>query len=333
MSNPLLEAALFHHQEGLNVIPIKYREKSPALPKWEEYQKRISTTEEIYQWFGNGHQYNLGLVHCKLASGLQYAAVDIDHDAGVCDEIFSKFYSLCTGRIEQSGSGEGYHIPLLLDNPPLFGNKTWKTKTGNVNLRIAGCQTVAPPSVHPSGGLYRYLQNAPITKIADLDDLIKWLDTVAPAQPLVSGQLPAGRKPVYASDKDNLIEAVKDAYPTCLSVFSYFNMAGTVEMIQGGKTLYLRGYGGLKLSSDGEKWFIFCDSVGGGIFEAWGYCRYGTAYDKSIHFRAVLLEMAQAAGIDPAKFYRRGDEQKVISQKENASYWSGQYSGYWSLAR
>lgn len=320
MVSPMLQPALDYHSEGLNVIPIVYREKKPALPKWEEYHNRISTEQEIYSWFGNGHQYNVGLVHCRLASGLHYAAIDIDHDSGICDRTFDKFSSLFMGRIEQSGSGEGYHIPLLITNPPLFGNKTWKTSQGNVNLRISGCQTVAPPSIHPTGNPYRYLQNGRIITTPDLDDLIAWLNEIAPpdVSPHCSLQ---GPKEIRQTDKDDLIEAVKDAWPTCLSVFNHFGMAGKVEQIQGGKTLYLRGYGGLKLSSDGERWFIFCDNFGGGLFEAWGYCRFGTVYDKHTHFRQVLIEMATEVGIDVTKFYRRGDEKKVEPVKSPKIWW------------
>lgn len=330
MSNPLLEAALQYHDEGLNVIPVVYRDKKPDLLTWEEYQNRVSTLDEVKGWFGNGHRHNIGLVHCTLKNGLNYVAIDIDHDSGVCDEVWEKFGELFRGRIEQSGSGEGYHVPLLIDTAPDWGNKTWKTPNGNVNLRIAGCQTVAPPSIHPTGGQYRYLQDGPITRTENLDHLIEWLNEITPT-PVKSP--PPTKKPIRQTNEDTLLEAVKAAWPTCLSVFSHWGMANQIEVIKGGQTFYLRGYGGLKLDADGERWFIFCEDFGGGLFEAWGYCRFGNTYDKRKHFRQVLLEMAQAAGIDVAKFYKRGDEAKTESPQTNTRYWAEQYSGYWQLAR
>lgn len=330
MSNPLLEAALSYHDEGLNCIPVVYRDKKPALPAWEEYQNRVSTLDEVRGWFGNGHQHNIGLVHCRLENGLNYVAIDIDHDTGVCDEMWEKFGELFRGRIEQSGSGEGYHVPLLIDAVPDWGNKTWKTNSGNVNLRIAGCQTVAPPSIHPTGGLYRFLQNGPITRTQNLDHLIEWLNEITPT-PIKPP--PPKNKPIRQTDESTLLEAVKAAWPTCLSVFSHWGMANKIEAIKGGQILYLRGYGGLKLNADGERWFIFCDDFGGGLFEAWGYCRFGNTYDKHEHFRTVLLEMAAAAGVDIAKFYRRGDETKMSPATNDNRFWSNQYSNYWSLAR
>lgn len=337
MSNPLLEAALQYHNEGLCVIPVGYRDKKPALATWEEYHTRLSTEQEIRRWWSSGHNYNLGIVHGEVSGN--YITLDLDHDSGLVDEMYNAHPHLFKGRIEQSGSGEGYHVPLRLDQLPDFGtdqkqnrprgNRTWKTKLGHLNIRARFCQTVCPPSTHPSGNPYRFLQNGLITQTANLNGLIDWLNQLAP--PPIK-ELVTPKKPIQPAQGNDLLAAVKDAWPTVLSVFAHFGMAAEVKQEHDGE-LRLLGNGGLLLTSDCSQFYCFSDQFGGGVIEAWGFCRVGSAYDKHKHFRQMLLEMATAASIDVAKFYKRGDEAKTESAQTNTRYWAEQYSGYWSLAR
>lgn len=302
MDRIMLESALSYHGEGLNVIPVVYKDKKPALATWEEYHTRVSTENEVRQWFGNGHQYNIGLVHCRLESGCYYSALDIDHDFGLVDDLFDSHPHLFKGRIEQSGSGEGYHVPLLLDTLPDFGfdqrqnrprgNRTWKTQKGIINLRVFACQTVAPPSIHPSGNEYRFLQGGPITQAANLDSLIEWLNQLAPP-PVPKQDSPRSVRPAQGND---LLAEVKAVWDSALKVFDHFTMAAQPRKEPNGE-IRLCGNGGLLLTEDLQQWFCFSDDFGGGVVEAWGYCRFGSAYDKHKHFRQVLLEMAEAGGI------------------------------------
>lgn len=303
MSNPLLEPALNYHKEGLCVIPVIERDKKPALA-WEEYHTRRSTVEEIKLWWGNGHNYNIGIVHGEVSGN--FVTLDIDHDSGLVDEMFNAHPYLFAGRIEQSGSGEGYHIPLKLDQLPDFGidqkqdrprgNRTWKTKTGVCNIRARFCQTVCAPSIHPSGNPYRFLQEGPITQVANLDRLIEWLDRLAPPKITTA---PAINKPTRPVQSDDLLGEVKAVWD-CLSVFDQFTIAGQQRKEPNGE-IRLLGNGGLLVTEDLQRWYSFADEMGGGVFEAWGYCRFGNSYDKTRHFRQVLLEMAQAAGIEVKK--------------------------------
>lgn len=334
--NRVLQSALHYHNEGLCVIPVKFMEKMPALATWEEYQTRCSTKAEIVEWFGNGHAYNIGIVHGEVSG--QYVTLDLDHDHGMLDALKAVHGYLFAGRIEQSGSGEGYHIPLRLDTLPDFGtdtkqqrprgNRTWKTPLGILNARIRNCQTVAPPSVHPTGNRYRFIQKGPITQLANLDDLLAWLDKLAPPP----AERPVGSRSVQPAGGNSLIEAVKAAYPDPLTVFTEFGLAANIQDDRAGE-LRLLGNGGLLISEDRQQWYNFSDEFGGGVFEAWGWCRYGSRYDRHQHFRTVLLEMAQAAGIDAVKFYNSGDENRIESKPATGRYWAGQYVGCWAKMR
>lgn len=328
MSDALLKSAMFYFSEGLNVIPIMPRDKRPALATWEKYQTRRSTEAEIAAWFGNGTDYNIGAIHGEISGG--YVLWDFDGDKGLFEMFTAHFPELATGRIVQSGSGQGYHIPLLVGKLPDFGqderqgrprgNRTWKTDKGNINCRSRWCQSVLPPSVHPSGNRYHFLRKAPLARAADLDAVIAWLNELAPAPARVATTSTAPIRPAG----DDLVSAVKAAWPTAVSVFSQFGLVHDSQEEHG--ELRLLGNGGLLVRLDNpDTWYCFSDEVGGGVFEAWGYCRFGSAYDKRRQFRQVLIEMAQAAGIDVAAFYRKGDERAVARPAAAEMPWTGKY--------
>ena len=339
MDNKFLTAALFYHNEGLCVIPIKPRDKAPALESWEVYQERQSTAAEIEGWFSNGKAFNVGLVHGAVSGN--YVTIDFDHDAGIFGLMRQKFPDLFTGRIEQSGSGQGYHLPLKLETLPDFGmnarqrrprgNRTWKTEFGHVNIRAQYCQTVVPPSIHPSGQAYRFIQRSGITEADSLDDVIAWLSSLAPPK---KKPLPrSNNKPLMPAKSDNLIEAVKLAWPTAISVFEHFGLTINPRTERDGETRLL-GHGGLLIASDDPAvWYNFSDEIGGGVIEAWGWQRFGSAFDSRQHFRQTLLEMAQSAGIDAARFYCRGDEKHTSAGTGDKNHWGERYSRYWQDMR
>lgn len=322
----MLSAALDYHDEGLNVIKVKHRQKAPDYVRWEEYKARRSTLDEVKQWFGNGRQYNIGLVHGKFEDMPYYAAIDIDYDQGAYDKIRQSFPGLTCGRVEQSGSGEGFHIPLWVEERPDWGdrgNKTWKTSLGKINIRLSGCQTVAPPSIHPTGNLYQFIQVGEIGNIYNLTSLIGWLDKITP-QPMkpkpVSFPTSQQTKRV---DGETLKDAVSAYWKSPLQVFAHFGLTNDVKEETNGQ-LRLLGNGGLLVTADHQMFNNFSDEFGGGTFEAWGYCRMGTAYDKHKDFYNVLCEMARAAGIDIEAYNRkfrqaqRGDTQRWTTQYKDA---------------
>jgi hypothetical protein len=334
----MLKSALFYHSEGLCVIPCQPRDKRPAIV-WEPYQTRCSTRTEVETWFGNGHGYNVGIVHGEVSGN--YISLDIDHDSGLFCGLQQIFPALFTGRLEQSGSGEGYHIPLRLDALPDFGkdgdgkprgNKTWKLPQGAINARIRACQTVVPPSVHPSGRRYRFIQKGNIARLASLDDLISWLDNQLPR--LSAKQQPKPNKAITPPTGDSLIDTVKAAWPTVTSVFAH-HLGGLQFKNERDGERRILGHTGLLVKDDDQTWYCFGDEVGGGVFEAWGWCMFGQQYDNHRQFRDVLLDMATAAGIDAAAFYRRGDEVKIEppAPTVDRGYWGKRYQGFWERAR
>lgn len=332
--NILLESALHYHNEGLNVIPVVYRDKMPAL-EWEQYHTRRSTPAELNEWFGGRTLFNLGIVHGAVSNG--YIAIDIDHDAGIFDRMRTDYPDLFTGRVEQSGSLEGYHIPLMLNTLPDFGtdskqgrprgNKTWKTELGTVNIRSQYCQTLCPPSIHPSGNRYRFIKKGKLTHIDNLNGFMRWLDNLAPPKTKTAGM----KRPHQTPTGDTLLAAVQSAYISVLDVFRAFGMVHDIKL-EAGNELRLLGNGGLLVTEDQQRWYNFSDEIGGGLFEAWGWCRFGQ-YDKHKHFRLCLLEMAEHAGIDVSQYLTRKEEPKPIEQPQPVSLWTPKYVQMWERAR
>ena len=310
-----------YHDEGLSVIPIAPHDKRPALSTWEEYQFRQSTATEIRQWWGQA-DYNIGAVHGPNG----YAMIDIDHNAGAMESLKEKFPRLMGGRIELSGGGAGYHVPMFLERLPELGwdnskqrpkgNKTWRTPQGDVNIRARYCQTVLKPSIHPSGRLYEFWQEGDIVRLPDVDGVIEYLNGVCPAQAILEA-----RHVVQPTPHGGPLD-IKAYFPDVLGVFQSFGMAGDTQA-EGGEVRIL-GNGGLLIQTDKQVWYSFREEMGGDVVDAFGFCLYGgqwNRYDKK-QFLSVMTEMKLRAGIG----YTRASAPVASSGKQSAvwglrSYW------------
>ena len=290
--------AMRYNAEGLCVIPIKPRDKAVALSSWEKYQTRCSTRQEIEAWWTSTPNANIGIV-----SGVNnYVVIDLDHDSGAFSQMLGKFPELFEGRIEQSGSGEGYHIPLFLDKLPDLGydtskerpkgNKTWKTTVGNVNIRARWCQAVVPPSVHPSGGVYRFIQEGDIVRAPDLTAVIAWLNQLDPSARIVTA-----RQTKSPDQNSSHRLAIKDYFPSVLGAFAQLGYADHRPDANG--ETRIPGHGGLLVAPDDQTWYCFSDEVGGDVVDAFGWTRFGQRWDRYNKgmFQAILRDMEQAAGV------------------------------------
>ena len=75
MTKSTLDYANFYLSQNFSVIPVKSRNKIPGIPSWKPYQQVKPTEQEINKWFGNGNDYNIGIVSGNI-SGL--CVVDLD---------------------------------------------------------------------------------------------------------------------------------------------------------------------------------------------------------------------------------------------------------------
>lgn len=318
----MLDHALFYHSLGICVIPVKPRDKAPALQSWDEYQLRQSTQEEITVWWKTQPIFNIGLVH-----GINgFVSIDIDHDTGALIDLRSKFPELTSERLEQSGSGEGYHIPVFVDEYPALGydnskdrprgNKTWKTKNGDVNIRARWCQTVAPPSIHPSGGLYRVIQNGPIVRVKSLSSFMEYLNILDPKQTAITHNAQAQSN----SEHSGGLSELKNYWPDLVATFYYLGVRGDLQK-EPGNEIRILGHGGLVIDNANGRWYCHSEEIGGDVIDAFGWVQYGQSWDRRNRrmFSETIQRMKAQAGIGRERIQRPS-----LPEKRNFKP-----SGYW----
>ena len=143
----------FYYKNKFSFFPLPYGEKKDDKFKWGEFQKRRPTKEETRVWFGNGNKHNVAVV-CGHISG-NLTILDCDSE--------ERFYELSTIICEKLGiddildftrisqTGNGCHIWLFTDEPTL------SVKFPKLDIKGEGGYIVAPPSLHPKGTEYKFI--------------------------------------------------------------------------------------------------------------------------------------------------------------------------------
>jgi hypothetical protein len=136
---------------GWTVIPIEPGGKRP-LVRWEAYQKRRPTPDELRTWFQRWPDANVGLV-TGAVSGLVVLDVDPRHYGDESLEELERQHGRLPHTIEALTGGGGRHI--FFKHP----GRTIRNRVGlarGIDLRGDGGLVVAPPSLHPSGRAYAW---------------------------------------------------------------------------------------------------------------------------------------------------------------------------------
>ena len=168
---PAQEAALEYAKRGWSVIPVG-RDKKP-LVHWKEYQARPADAAMINRWWFAFREANVGIVTGKV-SGL--AVIDVEKDG-----IHQNFPKTVTAESGGGGRHYYYRYPKKRD----LRNGTRLPGFACVDLRAEGGYVVAPPSVHPSGDHYRWINAPDDTELAEfpLDILREWKIPSTPQAP------------------------------------------------------------------------------------------------------------------------------------------------------
>ncbi len=169
-------AALAAQQVGINVVPISTDGSKRPPFKWEQYQHRRTTSDELRSWFVEC-AYGLGFVTGKISGNLEL----LDFDTR---EIFAQWSErmeregvgplanrLMRGYLEETPNGMHlwYRCRLIEGNQPLARVRLSATKRkALIETRGEGGLGVAAPSdgtVHPSGRSYRVVQGSVTTMV------------------------------------------------------------------------------------------------------------------------------------------------------------------------
>ena len=147
-SYQFLEAALQYLALGWSILPIKTRDKRPAIRSWREFQERQPTEEEVRGWAERFRECNIAVVTGRL-SGL--VVLDIDGTAG--EEVVRRLNGGELPHTLAVVTSKGRHFYF---RHPGFEVRNFARKLVEVDLRGDGGYIVAPPSIHASGAIYRW---------------------------------------------------------------------------------------------------------------------------------------------------------------------------------
>ena len=130
-----------------SVIPIEPKGKRPLI-KWEEFQHRRASEEEIEEWLKKWPDMNIGVVTGEVSN---LVVVDADGAEGIKHISNLKLVSQLSAL---SGKGKHLYYKYRGEEP----TRLWKGKNDHeeVFIRSEGQQVIAPPSIHPSGRIYRW---------------------------------------------------------------------------------------------------------------------------------------------------------------------------------
>lgn len=153
MTNPRLTAALTYLRERKwSVIPL-HPQKKKAMVKWRPFARRLPTEDEVRDWWERYPKANVGVV-TGAVSGI--VVVDIDPDKGGDAEAWQQANP--TALTSQTGRGGMHFYYLYPPNVPVVRNSAGKIAPG-VDVRGDGGYVAAPPSKHPNGNNYAWIEN------------------------------------------------------------------------------------------------------------------------------------------------------------------------------
>lgn len=173
-----LQAALSYAKAGWSIIPMAPGSKQPLLA-WREFQERQASREEICAWFKRWPDANIAVVTGAI-SGLVVIDIDPRHGGEASLQNLEGEIGQIPSTIEARTGGGGRH--LYFAHP----GQTLRNRTAlrpGIDLRGDGGVIILPPSLHPSGGRYAWVDgHAPGQAEA------------APLPPLLLAELAAGEQ-------------------------------------------------------------------------------------------------------------------------------------------
>jgi Bifunctional DNA primase/polymerase, N-terminal len=158
----VLAASLEYAKRAWSIFPCVYLTKEPAVQRG--FYSATSNPETIRRWLGGGFRRNLA-VRTGLASGVWVLDVD---DPDALTALEDHHGALPTTL--RSQSSRGTHLWFKCTSP--IPSSSGRVAPG-IDCKGEGGYIVVPPSVHPTGVVYRWLNDEPIA------DAPEWLVRLA----------------------------------------------------------------------------------------------------------------------------------------------------------
>ncbi|NPV50685.1 MAG: hypothetical protein HPY60_05750 [Candidatus Methanofastidiosum sp.] len=154
----LMDWALTYYDAGLNILPLVPRDKFPII-KWERYEKERARREDVISWWTKQPEANIGIITGEIND---LVVVDVDGEQGKrsLEILYNKEMPLTA--VTKSTRGKHYYFK---------NTDRWGSHIGiypDIDIRGEGGLIVAPPSIHPSGKEYRWINHILETEIAEM---------------------------------------------------------------------------------------------------------------------------------------------------------------------
>lgn len=156
--NELLKAALkYSTQHNFSVIPANKNKKS--LIKWEEFQQRRATEEEIIDWWKSYPNANVAIVTGSISKSLGVIDKDTEEEKEALEELFPE--SFITPMAETPRKGTHFYC-LIPEGIELRNNSRI---IPGCDFRGEGGYILAPPSINEQGKKYQWLDGLSIDQV------------------------------------------------------------------------------------------------------------------------------------------------------------------------
>jgi len=151
--NPFLRAALRYAELGFRVFPVKPRGKEPLVKDWPN--QATNDRKIIQEWWSKYPNANIAILTGYYEHGF-FCVLDFDpRNGGDWFDGVDESTLPPTCVVVTGGGGRHYYY---LTSEPI---PTKKLKDG-VDLKGAGGYVLAPPSIHPNGQSYDWLEDEDI---------------------------------------------------------------------------------------------------------------------------------------------------------------------------
>jgi hypothetical protein len=150
----LQEALTLRSWCRFSIIPV--RGKHPVVPDWKRYQNRRPSDRELSRDFAPCDVSGLAVVFGPGSGGL--AGRDFDTEAGYLE--WSEAHPEIAGECPTVKTPRGYLVLCRLRGQVGFGRLDFSGRLKG-ELRVSGCYSLLPPSLHPCGQVYRWVGQAP----------------------------------------------------------------------------------------------------------------------------------------------------------------------------
>lgn len=213
---PIQNPFLRYLHLGWSVIPLQAHGKLPeptllptisegeegsAKRSWKPYQTTPATQEEVAIWWRD-QTCNVGIV-TGTVSGI--VVLDLDNAAAI-----RVAYERGIPQTPHASTGKGLHIYFRAPASRLGNRAGFDPTVEGFDFRGEGGYVVAPPSIHPNGSVYTWLQSPEDCPVAEMPEWLgELLLPAAPVRAIESAGLPAEtNSPPPLSDSDRVQQMV-----------------------------------------------------------------------------------------------------------------------------